>query len=164
MFIVFCKSKFNICVRCDMAFIEPMHRNKPNITYLLTSIGNPIMEIRRSYNRVISALGFTILERLHLYIESGPMTVMGLLLLDIIMIMSWFLFINFTCMHWWCFIFVVDTASLLSKCLQTPWDISCSFVMVYSSPPSCLTLTWSSAKRSLITSPAMSGEKSDMGV
>ena len=22
-------------VRCDMAFIEPMHRNKPNITYLL---------------------------------------------------------------------------------------------------------------------------------
>ena len=23
-------------VRCDMAFIEPMHRNKPNITYLLT--------------------------------------------------------------------------------------------------------------------------------
>ena len=30
-----CQSKFNICVRCDMAFIEPMHRNKPNITYLL---------------------------------------------------------------------------------------------------------------------------------
>ena len=24
------------CVRCDMAFIEPMHGNKPNITYLLT--------------------------------------------------------------------------------------------------------------------------------
>ena len=23
-------------LRCDMAFIEPMHRNKPNITYLLT--------------------------------------------------------------------------------------------------------------------------------
>ena len=22
-------------LRCDMAFIEPMHRNKPNITYLL---------------------------------------------------------------------------------------------------------------------------------
>ena len=22
--------------RCDMAFIEPIHRNKPNITYLLT--------------------------------------------------------------------------------------------------------------------------------
>ena len=34
--LVFCQSKFNICVRCDMAFIEPMHRNKPNITYLLT--------------------------------------------------------------------------------------------------------------------------------
>ena len=25
--------------RCDMAFIEPMHRNKPNITYLLIHIG-----------------------------------------------------------------------------------------------------------------------------
>ena len=23
-----------LCQRCDMAFIEPMHRNKPNITYL----------------------------------------------------------------------------------------------------------------------------------
>ena len=29
-----CQLKFNICVRCDMAFIEPMHRNKSNITYL----------------------------------------------------------------------------------------------------------------------------------
>ena len=23
-------------LRCDMAFIEPMHRNEPNITYVLT--------------------------------------------------------------------------------------------------------------------------------
>ena len=30
-----CQLKFNICLRCDMAFIDPMHRNKPNITYLL---------------------------------------------------------------------------------------------------------------------------------
>ena len=35
MCLVFCQLKFSICVRCDMAFIEPMHRNKPNITYLL---------------------------------------------------------------------------------------------------------------------------------
>ena len=34
--LVFCQLKFNICVRCDMAFIEPMHRNKPNFTYLLS--------------------------------------------------------------------------------------------------------------------------------
>ena len=33
---VFCQTEFNICVRCDMAFIEPMHCNKLNITYLLT--------------------------------------------------------------------------------------------------------------------------------
>ena len=26
---------FHICVRCDMTFIEPMHRNKPNTSYLL---------------------------------------------------------------------------------------------------------------------------------
>ena len=37
----FFQLKFNICVRCDMAFIEPMHRNKPNITYLLTYCGWP---------------------------------------------------------------------------------------------------------------------------
>ena len=30
----FIQSIFNICVRCDMAFIEPMHQNKPNITCL----------------------------------------------------------------------------------------------------------------------------------
>ena len=36
--LVFRQLKFNICVRCDMAFIEPMHRNKPNITYLLTKL------------------------------------------------------------------------------------------------------------------------------
>ena len=40
--------------------------------YHLTSIGNPIVEIRRSYDRLISTLGFPILLRWHLYIESGP--------------------------------------------------------------------------------------------
>ena len=38
----------------------------------LTSIGNTIVEIRRSYNRLISTMGFPILVRWHLYIESGP--------------------------------------------------------------------------------------------
>ena len=38
----------------------------------LTSIGNPIVEIRRSYDRLISTMGFPILVRQHLYIESGP--------------------------------------------------------------------------------------------
>ena len=38
----------------------------------LTSIGNPIVEIRRSYDCLISTMGFPILVRLHLYIESGP--------------------------------------------------------------------------------------------
>ena len=38
----------------------------------LTSIGNLVMEIRRSYGRLISTMGFPILVRWHLYIESGP--------------------------------------------------------------------------------------------
>ena len=37
----------------------------------LTSIGNPIVEIRRSDDRLISTMGFPILVRWHLYIESG---------------------------------------------------------------------------------------------
>ena len=40
--------------------------------YRLTSIGNSIVEIRRSYDRLISTMGFPILIRWHLYIESGP--------------------------------------------------------------------------------------------
>ena len=39
--------------------------------YLLTSNGNPIVEIRRSYDRLISTMGFPLLVG-HLYIESGP--------------------------------------------------------------------------------------------
>ena len=38
----------------------------------LTGIGNPIVEIRRSYDRLISTMGFPIPVRCHLYIESGP--------------------------------------------------------------------------------------------
>ena len=42
----------------------------------LTSIGNPIVEIRRSYDRLISTMEFPIPVRRHLYIESGPWTKM----------------------------------------------------------------------------------------
>ena len=38
----------------------------------LTSIGNPIVEIRRSDDRLISTMGFPLLVRSHLYTESGP--------------------------------------------------------------------------------------------
>ena len=41
----------------------------------LTSIGNPIVEIRRSYDRLISTMGFPIPVRRHLYIESGPWSI-----------------------------------------------------------------------------------------
>ena len=38
----------------------------------LTSIGNPIVEMRRSSDRLISTMGSPILVRCHLYIESWP--------------------------------------------------------------------------------------------
>ena len=38
----------------------------------LTHIGNPIVEIRWSYDHLFSTMGFPILVRRHLYIESGP--------------------------------------------------------------------------------------------
>ena len=38
----------------------------------LTSTVNPIVEIRWSYDRLISTMGFPILIRWHIYIESGP--------------------------------------------------------------------------------------------
>ena len=44
----------------------------------LTSIGIPILEIRQSYDRLISTMGFSILVRWHLYIESGPWFVLKL--------------------------------------------------------------------------------------
>ena len=37
-------------------------------------IGNLIVEIRRSYDHLISTMGFPILVRWHFYIESGPST------------------------------------------------------------------------------------------
>ena len=52
----------------------------------LTSMWNPIVEIRRSYDRLISTMGFPILVRRHLYIELGPRRLFtcrrGVLLLD----------------------------------------------------------------------------------
>ena len=38
----------------------------------LTSIENPIVEIRRSHDRLISTMGISILARLNFYIESSP--------------------------------------------------------------------------------------------
>ena len=38
LFIWVTETRSTLCLRCDMAFIEPMHRNKPNITYLLNTV------------------------------------------------------------------------------------------------------------------------------
>ena len=34
--LVFYQLKCNVCVRCYIVYSEPMHHNKPNITYLFT--------------------------------------------------------------------------------------------------------------------------------
>ena len=44
----------------------------------LTSMGNPIVEIRWSYNCLIPTMGFPILVRQHLHIEPGPRLVRGM--------------------------------------------------------------------------------------
>ena len=64
---------------------------------LLTSIWNPIVEIRRSYDRLISTMGFPIQVRLHLYIESGP----RFLLLREIQYVVWFVskYFSLKCMQ-----------------------------------------------------------------
>ena len=58
-------------VACHRYFVRP----GPDSIWRchLTSIGNPIVETRRSYNPyLISTMGFPILVRWYLYIESGP--------------------------------------------------------------------------------------------
>ena len=52
---------------------NPQHQGPDSISRCrLTSIGNPMLEIRWSYDRLIYKMGFPILVRRHLYIESGP--------------------------------------------------------------------------------------------
>ena len=57
------------------AWVPPLiQRNTSLILWDASPIdsGNPIMEIRRSHDRLISIMGFPIPVRWHLYIESGP--------------------------------------------------------------------------------------------
>ena len=63
----------NICCDLGAESIKRCH---------LTSIGNPIVEIRRSYDRLISTMGFPMLIRCHLHIESGPWPITPLTVLD----------------------------------------------------------------------------------
>ena len=58
---------------CGHAQIWKLHQGGNSILRCrLTSKGNPIVEILRSQDRLISTMGFPILVRWHLYIESGP--------------------------------------------------------------------------------------------
>ena len=55
----------------------------------VTSIGNPIVEIRRSYDRLISTMGFPILVRWYIDIESGPCS----LIRRITILITWHIYI-----------------------------------------------------------------------
>ena len=48
------------------------YQGPDSIKSRLIKMGNPILEIRRSQDRLISTIGFPLLVRRHLYIESGP--------------------------------------------------------------------------------------------
>ena len=64
-----------LCIQCSDATHEDEEsdRGPDSIWWChLTSIGNPIVEIRWSYGCLISTMGFLMLVRWHLYIESGP--------------------------------------------------------------------------------------------
>ena len=54
----------------DKTILRPSYLHN-GFSYTVTSIGNPIAEIRRSYDRLISTMGFPILIK-YLYIESTP--------------------------------------------------------------------------------------------
>ena len=61
---------YHIHIYCKLCWC---HKGPDSIQrWHLASIGNPIVEIRRSYDPLISTMGFPILVRWHLYIESGP--------------------------------------------------------------------------------------------
>ena len=56
----------------DKTILRPSYlHNGISLLVLNQGLGNPIVEIRRSYDRLISTMGFPILIRWHLYIESG---------------------------------------------------------------------------------------------
>ena len=68
---ILCITMFDISKIRPKYILSPVKAPKFS-TCLLTSIGNPIVEIRWSYGCLISKMGFLILVRWHLYIESGP--------------------------------------------------------------------------------------------
>ena len=60
-------------MKCMYSFLTSSKTGAESIQIChLTSVGNPIMDIRRFYGRLISTMGFPILVRRDLYIESGP--------------------------------------------------------------------------------------------
>ena len=63
----------SMSIRHQNTSLTEWHQGADSIKrYHLTSIGNPIVEIRRSYEHLISTMRFPILLRQHIYIESGP--------------------------------------------------------------------------------------------
>ena len=65
---VFRQLKFSICVRCDMAFTEPMHRNDYIVTYFVISfdfIGVSLnCDKAQTETCVVLFLGLAILDEL----------------------------------------------------------------------------------------------------
>ena len=69
-------------IRNDIMLAKPRPGGWFNITSQLTSIGNPIVETRRFYDRLISLEWDFLLVKWHLYIESGPKASMSTTISD----------------------------------------------------------------------------------
>ena len=66
----------DITIQNRLSLARRMHRMVPvgrfSMGTSLAGVDGPIVELRRSYHRLISTMGFPTLVRLCLYIESGP--------------------------------------------------------------------------------------------
>ena len=91
---VFCQLKFNIHIRCDMPFIEPMHPNKPDTTYLLDPYSDSDETIsgftcsdhiwvcnKCSEERVNIVMCTCYMPKIHVYIIGGDFVCKGVLAL-----------------------------------------------------------------------------------
>ena len=83
---------------------------------ILTSIGNLIVETRWSSDHLISTMGCPILERRHLYIESGPW-----LYPEIEGFSNWL--IDFFCISFWIISFSLGHSHNMIALVQQPWKV-----------------------------------------
>ena len=125
---------------CPVPCVEPSfgHQRVCSIWRChLISIENPIVEIRQSYYRLISTMGFPIVVRCHLYIGSGPCVPAGFLTANIArpstdtilkanfdLLFIWLLIISNNFLLWWHLIsWLMLFVSFIFNCFLFCWCV-----------------------------------------